>query len=89
MNVTIFSRSLGQKGNTIELGVIARDKTITTELIRFYSKGFKNLRKQDIDLERRPPKTQYEYFYLIFYDVLKSNNARKSSTKVYNVLLVR
>ena len=38
-NVTIFSRSLGQKGNTIELGVIARDKTITTELIRFYSKG--------------------------------------------------
>jgi len=43
MNVTIFSRSLGQKGNTIELGVIARDKTITTELIRFYSKDFKNL----------------------------------------------
>jgi len=43
MKVTIFSRSLGQKGNTIELGVFARDKTITTELIRFYSKGFKNL----------------------------------------------
>ena len=43
MNVTIFSRSLGHKGNTIELGVIARDKTITTELIRFYSKDFKNL----------------------------------------------
>lgn len=42
-NVTIFSRSLGHKGNTVELGVIARDKTITTELIRFYSKGFKNL----------------------------------------------
>jgi hypothetical protein len=43
MNVTIFSRSLGHKGNTIELGAITRDKTITTELIRFYSKGFKNL----------------------------------------------
>jgi hypothetical protein len=43
MNVTIFSRSLGHKGNTVELGVIARDKTITSELIRFYSKGFKNL----------------------------------------------
>jgi hypothetical protein len=43
MNVTIFSRSLGHKENTIELGVIARDKTITSELIRFYSKGFKNL----------------------------------------------
>ena len=42
-NVTIFSRSLGHKGNTVELGVIARDKTITSELIRFYSKGFKNL----------------------------------------------
>ena len=28
-NVTIFSRSLGHKGNTVELGVIARDKTIT------------------------------------------------------------
>ncbi len=43
MNVTIFSRSLGHKGNTIELGVFAHYKTITTELIRFYSKGFKNL----------------------------------------------
>jgi hypothetical protein len=43
MNVTIFTRSLGHKGNTVELGVIARDKTITSELIRFYSKGFKNL----------------------------------------------
>jgi hypothetical protein len=43
INVTIFSRSLGYKGNTIELGVIAPDKTITSELIRFYSKGFKNL----------------------------------------------
>ena len=43
MNVTIFSRSLGHKGNTSELGVIAPEKTITTELIRFYSKVFKNL----------------------------------------------
>ena len=43
INVTIFSRSLGYKGNTIELGVIAPDNTITSELIRFYSKGFKNL----------------------------------------------
>jgi hypothetical protein len=43
MNVTIFSRCLGHKGNTVELGVIARGKTITSELIRFYSKGFKNL----------------------------------------------
>jgi hypothetical protein len=43
INVTIFSRSLGHKGNTVELGVIAPDKTITSELIRFYSKGFKNL----------------------------------------------
>ncbi|MGA8485044.1 MAG: hypothetical protein WB706_11680 [Nitrososphaeraceae archaeon] len=42
-NVTIFSRSLGHKGNTVELGVIARDKTITSELIRSYSMGFKNL----------------------------------------------
>src|SRR6476659_8260419 len=42
-NVTIFSRSFGHKGNTVELGVIARDKIITSELIRFYSKGFKNL----------------------------------------------
>jgi hypothetical protein len=42
-NVTIFSRSFGHKGNTVELGVIARDKTITSELIRFYSKGFKGL----------------------------------------------
>jgi hypothetical protein len=50
-------------------GVIARDKTITTELIRFYSKDFKNLGVNKIlvlseDLPRY--KIQYEYFYLIF-----------------------
>ena len=43
INVTIFSRSIGHKWNTVELGVIAPERTITTELIRFYSKGFKNL----------------------------------------------
>jgi hypothetical protein len=42
-NTIIFSRSLGCKMNTIELGVIAPYKTITPELIGFYSKGFRDL----------------------------------------------
>lgn len=85
MNVIVFSRSLGHKGNTIELGVIARAK-ITSELIRFYSKGFKNLGVNKIlYLERRPPNIQYEYFYLITFN-LKSSNAWKSLPKAYRVI---